>query len=72
MSHDLGYDLMRFLGSTGRRGSTRKAVDDNFFSDMRGVCGGATWWKKPGCLLVAGSYFTAVVANSVRQRYTVP
>ncbi|MCZ7525165.1 MAG: phospholipase A2 [Acidimicrobiia bacterium] len=73
-THDLGYDLMRFIGSSGSLGSTRAFVDLLFYVDMRADCGGRGWfgaYERP-CRGVADIYFIAVVVNSVAHGFSVP
>jgi len=71
-THDLGYDLMRFFGSSGRRGSIRMAVDSNFSGDMRAHCSGRSIFLRGQCGRWATVYYGAVAANSARQFYRVP
>jgi hypothetical protein len=71
-THDLGYNLMRFFGSSGRRGSSRKAVDNLLFNDFKGVCGGLSWWRRPGCGIAARAGYQIVAANRWNQGYGVP
>ncbi|MGH9267933.1 MAG: phospholipase A2, partial [Acidimicrobiales bacterium] len=71
-THDLGYDLMRFFGSSGRRGSIRRAVDGNFYGDMNAHCSGRSMFLRSQCGRWSAVYYGAVAANSARQLYRVP
>jgi RHS repeat-associated protein len=71
-THDLGYDLMRFFGSSGSRGGTRRAVDALFGRDLVSHCGGRSIFLRPTCYAWADTYHTVVDINSMRQAYRVP
>jgi hypothetical protein len=71
-THDLGDHLMRFFGSSGRRGSTRKAVDNLLVNDFERVCGGLSWWRRPGCSIAARAGYQIVAANSWNHGHGVP
>ena len=71
-THDVGYDLTRFLDSSGRWGGTRRAVDNLLKDDLGGVCGSIALLRRPGCEIVSVVYVSGVKANSLRQRYRTP
>ena len=71
-THDLGYNLMRFFGSSGRGGSTRRAVDNLLFNDFRGACRGLSWWRRPGCGITVGTGQFLVSGVSLVEMYGVP
>lgn len=71
-THDLGYDLMRFFGSSGSLGSIRRAVDSNFRGDMKAHCSGRSYVLRGQCGRWANVYYFGVAANSARQFYQVP
>jgi RHS repeat-associated protein len=73
-THDLGYDLMRWFGSSGFLGSSRAGVDLLFLNDMRADCRARRYLVplEGACNAVAGVYYGGVSGNSVRQGYGVP
>lgn len=72
--YDLGYDHMRWFGSSGARGRTRRSVDNLFLSDMTADCRGQGWFRslEGPCRTVANLYFGAVSFKSARQGFGVP
>jgi Prokaryotic phospholipase A2 len=58
-THDLGYDLMRCFNSSGQHGDIRKAVDNNFFNDLKAVVSNKPWWRQPGGAMLARLYYEA-------------
>jgi hypothetical protein len=56
----------------GRGGSTRKALDNLLFNDFRAVCGGVSWWRRPGCGISARAGYEIVSGVSWTERYGVP
>jgi len=71
-THDLGYDIMRYFGSSGSGGSVRKAVDNGLFNDLKAVCGGLSWWRRPGCGIWSRTYYEAVHWVSQKEHYGTP
>jgi len=68
-THDLGYDLLRFVG---RGGSLRRAVEALFGRDLVSHCRGRSIFLRPTCYAWADTYHTGVDINSLRQGYRVP
>ena len=71
-THDLGYDLIRFFGTSGQWGSLRAAVDDLFGGDMLAHCSRRSAFLQGSCGSWAGVYLGFVTGNSIRQFYRVP
>jgi len=71
-THDLGYDLLRFFGTTGRRGHLRRAVDALFHRDMDAHCSRREPLVSDHCYLASAMYSAGVDINSARQFYAVP
>ncbi len=63
---------MRCFNSSGQNGDIRKAVDNDFFNDLKGVVAGESWWRRPGGAILARIYYEAMSANSRAQGYGVP
>jgi RHS repeat-associated protein len=72
LTHDLGYDLMRFFNTSGANGSTRRAVDRLLGSDTAAHCGGRHWAIRGICHGWSKAFAAAVKANSALQSYGVP
>lgn len=71
-THDLAYDLMRYFRSTGKGGSTRRAVDALFGRDLVSHCRSRSRFDRPFCYAWADTLHSAVDIGSVGQQYGVP
>jgi RHS repeat-associated protein len=68
-THDLGYDLMRYLRTAG---NTRRLVDGLLESDMNAVCRRYRSIAGTDCRLTVQTIMLAVRLNSRAQGYRVP
>jgi hypothetical protein len=68
-THDLGYNLLRYFASQGRRISTvvRRSVDARLGSDFGIICGSLSWQRRPGCNFAAFVGMLLVGANTRRE-----
>jgi len=71
-THDLGYDLMRYYGTSGRFGSIRRAVDWLLSNDMRARCWSMGGSKQFRCIAAEQAVSSGVSINSTRQGFGVP
>ena len=55
--HDFGY---RNLPLWERTDANRKATDENFHSNMDGLCAAKKWYKRPACYSASFAYYEAV------------
>lgn len=69
LTHDYGYDLLRYLELGGGR---RRAVDQVFLQDMQLDCAGRVEEAKEHCLTAANLAHRAIRASSRIRSYSTP
>lgn len=70
--HDLGYDLMRFYGTSGPTGTIRRAVDALFRREMKRICDHKNLAARLPCYAQGNVYQGAVDTVSAFEHYGVP
>lgn len=73
-THDLGYELLRFMGRNGRPAvlDGRRMVDSLFLNDMRADCHHRSVIPRNYCYSMARNYWWTINRRSSLQHYGVP